>query len=312
MPFNKEKTKLLRRKDELWFVDSYNPNMKNMFKVKKVVKIKKTPFQEIAILDLDGFGRSLVIDGIAQSSEADEFIYHEALIHPAMIQKSANVSRSALVLGLGEGATIRELVKHKNIKRIVAVDIDKEAVDLFREYLPFMHQNACNDPRVEIQFISAIDYLKKCRKKFDFIYSDISDPSFFNLASLKADSEIEFYRLVKRNLINGGIFVTHAYILNTLVNEEHKKMLFTLKKVFRKVVSAQIRDVPFFCDNWGVIMATDENFFSPHNMSKITFQQIIKHRSLTGGKLKYLNWRTYLALFALPHVLKKKLRKAYI
>ncbi len=298
--------KLLKRKDGLWFVDNYDPDMRIMFKVKRIIKYEKTPFQEILIVEIKDFGKCLIIDGITQSSEFDEFIYHECLIHPALFQKSNNESISALVLGYGEGATVRELVKYDNLKRIAAIDIDEKAVMLLRKYFPSMHQSTYKDPRVKIHFISAIDYLQKSNEKFDFIFSDISDPSCFNLASSKNKSELAFYRLIKKTLNRNGIFISHSYFLNELNYSEHKKMLFTLQKVFRKSFSMRVF-VPFYGNYWSFILSTDDDHFDPRNFSKHEFQRIIKGKGL-NEKLKYLNWDSYNALFSLPVVLEERLK----
>lgn len=299
--------KVLKRKDGIWFIDGYDPDMKIMFRVDKVVKYKKTPLQEILIVEIKGFGKCLIIDGITQSSEADEFIYHECLIHPALFQRSNNESISALVLGYGEGATVRELVKYKNLKRIVAIDIDEKAVMLLRKHFPSMHLNTYEDPRVKIYFISAIDYLRQSQEKFDFIFSDISDPGCFNLASDKNKSEIAFYKLIKKALNRNGIFVSHAYFLNELSFCEHRKMLFTLNKVFRKSFSSRVF-VPFFGNYWSFILSTDDDYINPCNFPENKFQKIIENMELTG-KLKYLNRDSYNALFGLPNILKEKLRQ---
>ncbi len=301
-----KRTILLRRKDGVWFVDSYDPDMKIIFRVNKIIKHEKTPFQEILILDIKGFGKCLVIDGITQSSEADEFIYHECLIHPAVLQRSNNESISALVLGYGEGATVRELVKYKNVKHIVAIDIDEKAVMLLRKYFPSMHRNTYKDPRVRIHFLSAIDYLQQSNEKFDFIFSDISDPSFFNLASSKNKSEIAFYKLIKKSLNLNGIFVSHAYFLNELNYHEHRKMLFAISKVFKKCFSMRVF-VPFYGNYWSFILSTDDDYFNLKYFTENEFKMIIKHAGL-GGKLNYLNCDSCNALFSLPDILQKKLK----
>lgn len=299
--------RLLKKKDGIWFIDNYNPDIKIMFRVKRVIIEEKTPYQEILIVEIKDFGKCLVIDGITQSSEFDEFIYHECLIHPVLLQKKDNLSRSALVLGYGEGATVRELVKHKNLKRIVAVDIDKRAVMLLRKHLLSMHQHTYKDPRVEINFVSAIDYLKKSNEKFDFVFSDISDPSFFNLASSKKNSDINFYKMIKNILNVDGIFISHSYFLNELDYDDHRKMLFNLRKVFKKAFSARVF-VPFYGSYWSYILATDDISFNPDKITENDFQKIIKSKGLEE-KLNYLNWDTYKALFSLSPFLEKRLQE---
>src|SRR4030065_206280 len=190
-----------------WYVDKYIENCHVYFKIKKFLFQKKTKFQKIEIFNLFNYGKSLVIDGIAQSAEKDEWVYHESLIHPALILQPVNKKLEILVLGAGEGATLRELLKYKNVKTITAVDIDLEAVEIFKKFFPKMHQGSFNDKRVNLVIDSAENFLKTTEKKYDIIFSDISDFTFFNLDSKENKSQINFYKLISRKLDRNGIFV---------------------------------------------------------------------------------------------------------
>jgi len=212
-----------------WYIDKYLPNYRGYYLIKKVLFEKKTKFQKIQIFDLFDFGKSLVIDNIAQSSEKDEFIYHECLIHPALILQSARKKIEILVLGAGEGATLRELLKYKNVKKITTVDIDKEAVEIFKKFLPEMHQGSFNDKRVNLVIASAEDFLLNTDKKYDVIFSDISDFSYFNLGSTAKKSQINFYKLINQKLNKDGIFVMHTSDFSEVNYKDHFKLKKTLE-----------------------------------------------------------------------------------
>src|SRR3977135_1876318 len=108
----------------------------------------QTKFQHVEIFQTAAYGKTLVLDGRIQSSQGDEFIYHEALVHPGLLATEA-APRSALVIGGGEGATLREILRYPSITRAVMVDIDGEVVELCKKHLPEMHQGIFEDPRVD-------------------------------------------------------------------------------------------------------------------------------------------------------------------
>ena len=125
-----------------WYVDDYLPNTQTYHRIRKKVIRKKTKFQLIEILDLYDFGRSLFINGNPQSCEGSEWVYHECLVHPALLLGPVKKKKRVLVLGAGEGATARELLKYKSVSRITLVDVNKEAMDIFKKYLPMMHKGS--------------------------------------------------------------------------------------------------------------------------------------------------------------------------
>ena len=131
-----------------WLHDDINPDLVQLHSIKQVIYSGKTKFQSIDIVDTGSFGISLVLDGKIQSSEQDEFIYHEALVHPAMLSHS-NPER-VFIAGGGEGATLHEVLTHNTVRRVAMVDIDKEVVDICRRFLATFHRGSFNDPRAEI------------------------------------------------------------------------------------------------------------------------------------------------------------------
>jgi len=262
-----------------WYIDKYLPNYRGYYLIKKVLFEKKTKFQKIQIFDLFDFGKSLVIDNIAQSSEKDEFIYHECLIHPALILQSARKKIEILVLGAGEGATLRELLKYKNVKKITTVDIDKEAVEIFKKFLPEMHQGSFNDKRVNLVIASAEDFLLNTDKKYDVIFSDISDFSYFNLGSTAKKSQINFYKLINQKLNKDGIFVMHTSDFSEVNYKDHFKLKKTLEKVFPKVYSYRAY-ISFFDDYWGFLISSPNPKFNPNNISEKFIRNKNKSRKI--------------------------------
>jgi spermidine synthase len=142
-----------------WFHDYVSPNITISYRVKELIYLGKTKFQSIAIIDNASFGKCLVLDGKIQSSEADEFIYHEALVHPAMVTHPN--PEKVFIAGGGEGATLREVLAHNTVKKAVMVDIDEEVVDICHRFLSSWHQNSFDAQRVELHFTDAREYFEK-------------------------------------------------------------------------------------------------------------------------------------------------------
>ena len=137
----------------------------------------KTAKQDIKILDTVIFGKTLFIDGILQSSLKDEEIYHRKLVHPALGHKPS--AKTVCILGGGEGATAREVLKHPHIESVVMIDWDKELVEYFRDKEPSWHKGALVDPRITLEYSDIFQILDEPRK-YDIILIDLVDPDFDN------------------------------------------------------------------------------------------------------------------------------------
>ncbi|MGF1514461.1 MAG: spermidine synthase [Elainellaceae cyanobacterium] len=157
--------------------------------ITRVLLQRKTPFQDMAIVETGAYGKALILDGKWQSCTGDEFLYHEGLVHPAMIlshlqDEPLSGPRRVLVLGGGEGATLRELLRWRRVAQVTMVDIDGEVVASCREHLPEMHQGAFEDARATVVIEDAIAFVKRWgeaigkgeAQPWDVIISDLSDP----------------------------------------------------------------------------------------------------------------------------------------
>src|SRR3972149_10779996 len=131
-----------------WLYDPIADGFVQLHAIESNLYLGATRFQKAEIITTKSFGRCLVLDGKIQSSELDEFIYHEALVHPAMLAHPK--PEAVLIAGGGEGATLREVLAHRSVKRVVMVDLDQEGVELCRRHLPAWHQGSFDDPKVEL------------------------------------------------------------------------------------------------------------------------------------------------------------------
>jgi spermidine synthase len=150
---------MIEPKSYKWFLDFLSPDEGHMHGIETILFSKQTQFQRMEIIETKSYGRCLILDGKMQSSQADEFIYHEALVHPAML--SHPEPKRVFVVGGGEGATVREILRHKSVERVLMVDIDEDVVEGSKQYLPEWSQGAFDDPRVELRYMDARKYLEE-------------------------------------------------------------------------------------------------------------------------------------------------------
>ena len=259
----------------------------------------RTPFQQVEILETASYGKCLVLDGRIQSSERDEFIYHEALVHPGLLTVEGP-PRSALVIGGGEGATLREFLRYPSLRRAVMVDIDAEVVSLCRRHLPEMHQGAFDDPRTELIHEDARAYLERAREPFDLIVSDLVEPLEEGPACRLYSRE--FYQLVHDRLTPGGAFTMQAGMTKIGEQAFFTAIHRTLREVF-PVVAAYQTFVSCFGTPWGFIVATRK--VDPRRQDAAAVDRLIAER--VKGELQYWDGQTHQHAFALPKHLRRAL-----
>ncbi len=220
---------------ELWFTEYYTENVKFSIKVDKHLKSIQSDFQKIDIFQTPEFGKILVIDGYLMLTERDEFIYHEMIAHvPMAVAPIKNI----LVIGAGDGGTVRELTKYHHIERIDMVEIDKVVVDVCMEFIP---QTSCRlkDKRVNLYFEDGLKFVKTKENEYDLIVVDSTDP----IGPGAELFTLEFYENCFRALKDKGILVNQhesPYYKGDAeaMQNAHRK----LKKVFpiAKVYQAHI------------------------------------------------------------------------
>jgi len=273
-----------------WFIEWFTPHEKHSHQIKKCLVYQKTNYQKMTLADTYSFGRCLILDGEMQSAELDEFIYHEALVHPALITHTN--PRKILIMGGGEGATLRETLKHKTVEKVVMVDIDDKVIEFSKKYLKKWHWGAFNNPKTELLIANAKKYVEETKNKFDCIISDLPSPIEKGPAYLLYT--LEFYRTLKRKLKLHGIFVTQAGSSNLLQIKLHRRLYATLRKVFNHVYSYSYY-VPSFDVPWAFLLCKDEK------MPNYLPQEIDQHiRERIQDKLKFYDGITHQGLFHLP------------
>ena len=284
-------------KTKRWFIDKDSIHRWIYHRIKKYVVSTQTRFQKVELIDTYDLGRIVVVDNRIQSAEADEFIYHEVLVHPSMITHPN--PKVVLILGGGEGATLREVLKYPSVKKVVMVDIDEEFVNLCKRFLKNWHHNSFNDKRVELIFADANDYIKKIKSFFDVVITDITDP--VERGPAQELYTRKFYLSVGKALMPDGIFVTHAAgVFYTAQKCIYMKILEKLADIF-PLTNFYYDYIPSFSSLWG--FAIGSNKYRPEDISSIAIQKRLKKRGLDN--LSYYDQKTHSRLFGLPKSLRR-------
>ncbi len=211
----------------------------------------KTKFNEVVIGLHKEFGKILILNGQIQSAENLEFIYHESIVHLGAFYFDPNLHpiENVFIIGGGEGATLREVLKYKSLKNVVMCDIDEELIKICCQYLPSYNNNGkvfFNDSRVKLVFEDAFEYLLTTEDRYDLIIFDVTDPDE-NSSHLYS---VEFFELVKERLQNFGRFTGHALsISRESTDKNHRLMYKNLEKVFDEVRIFTIPLLqPYYCN----------------------------------------------------------------
>jgi len=158
---------------ELWFTENHTENVKFSIKVDKQLASVESEFQRIDVFDSYEFGKVLVLDGYVMLTEKDEFIYHEMITHVPMAVNPE--IKKVLVIGAGDGGTIRELTRYNHIKAIDMVEIDKLVVDICKEHIP-QTASKLSDERVNIFYEDGLKFVRSKQNEYDLIIVDSTDP----------------------------------------------------------------------------------------------------------------------------------------
>ncbi len=188
---------------DLWFSEKHTPHLALTYQVRETLYKTRTDYQDLAVLDTYQFGRTLVLDDIVQTTVKDEFIYHEMLVHPAMTTHPS--PQKALVIGGGDGGSVREILKHPALQKVVLAELDPQVIEASRRFLPEL-SSGLDHPKLDITIGDGKEFLKKTRGEFDVIFVDSPDP----IGAAEGLFSPDFYALVHRALKPDGIFAAQT------------------------------------------------------------------------------------------------------
>lgn len=187
-----------------WFEERLHANWRQAMRVKEVLFQDRTAHQDLVIFESFDWGRVLALDGVVQTTTADEFCYHEMLVHVPMLAHGS--AREVLIVGGGDGGCLREALKHPGVRRVTQVEIDQGVIDLCRRWLPSLSDGAFDDAKTRVVIADGARFVADAEERFDVVIVDSTDPEG-PAAALFTEA---FYRDVRRRLAPGGILATQC------------------------------------------------------------------------------------------------------
>jgi len=278
---------------ELWFTEQHTDNAKFSFKVDKQLVSVKSEYQRIDVFDTYEFGRVLVLDGVMMLTEKDEFIYHEMITH---IPMAVNPDiKKVLVIGAGDGGTIRELTRYPGIERIDMAEIDKLVVDVCREYLP-QTASRLSDERVNIYFEDGLKFVRTKNNEYDLIIVDSTDP----FGPGEGLFTREFYGNCFKALKDNGILVNQhesPYYENDAraLVKAHKniKAIFPISMLYQA-------NIPTYPSGYWMFGFASKKYHPVHDLDEDRWNRV-------GINTRYYNTELHKGCFALPNYVKELL-----
>lgn len=261
------------------------------FSVDQVLYREQTRHQDLIIFENASLGRVMALDGVVQTTERDEFIYHEMMAHVPLLAHG-NVKR-VLIIGGGDGAMLREVSRHHSIQQITMVEIDAGVVAFCQQYLPEHSAGAYQDSRLNLVIDDGVNFVSQCSDKFDVIISDCTDP----IGPGESLFTSTFYQGCHRCLNENGIFVAQNGVC-FLQQEEAVNSHRKLSHYFRDVSFYQASIPTYYGGIMTFAWASDNPAL--RHLDSATLQARF---AATGLRCRYYNPAIHTGSFALPQYL---------
>ncbi|NKI74417.1 polyamine aminopropyltransferase [Dickeya sp. CFBP 2040] len=282
---------------EIWY-ETLHANFGQYFSIEQVLYHEKTDHQDLIIFENAALGRVMALDGVVQTTERDEFIYHEMMTHVPLLAHGS--AKRVLIIGGGDGGMLREVCRHRHIEQITMVEIDAGVVAFCRQYLPNHSAGAYDDPRFRLVIDDGVNFVNACQEKFDVIISDCTDPIGPGENLFTSD----FYQGCARCLNDGGIFVAQngvSFLQQDEAVNSHQKLshYFSDVSFYQTAIPTYYGGIMTFAwaSNNPALRAIDQN----------SLQQRFDSSEIT---CRYYNPAIHIGSFALPQYLLNALSAA--
>lgn len=279
---------------ELWYTENHTENARFSVKVKEQLYSQKSEFQSVDVFDTYEYGKILTIDGLVMVTQRDEFIYHDMIVHVSMAT-NPNI-KSVLVIGGGDGGTVRELTRYKSIEKIHMVEIDKLVVDASKEYLEFT-ASKLDDPRVSLYFEDGVKFVEGKKGEYDLVIVDSTDP----IGPGEGLFSKEFYENCFNALSEQGILINQKespfYEVNAreMVRADQK-----IKEIFPLAMTYQYC-IPTYPSGLWLFGFASKGLHPINNLDADKWNNL-------GIKTKYYNTDIHVGSFALPTYVKEMIQ----
>lgn len=278
-----------------WFTETLHGDFQLRLFVEKTLFQEKTEHQDLHVFENPQFGRVLALDGIVQTTEGDEFMYHEMLAHVPILAHGA--VKRVLVIGGGDGGTLKQVLRHEGVEGTL-VEIDQSVIDLCRKYLPRIGEDVFDSPRAHVVIADGAKFVAETDDRFDVIIVDSTDPVGPGAVLFSA----EFYKSCKRCLNEGGILITQngvAFVQKDEVTTSYRRLTPIFKDVSFYVTAVPTYNGGFMTLGW----ATDNPELRRQPVSVIA-ERVAK----SGIETRYYNADIHVGSFALPNFVRELMK----
>ena len=258
-------------------------------RAKKQIGEWQTRFQKMQIYETAHYGKLFRLDGFNMTSEKDEFVYHENLIHPALTAHLA--PKKVLIIGGGDGGSSEEALKHPSIEQVTMVEIDGDVIEVAKEHFKAVHNGVFDNPKLRVIVDDGMKFVRETQEKFDLIVLDLNDP----MGPAEALYSSEFFQQLRAALAPGGALTLH--IGSPVARPERvAELAQRLNGVFR-IVRPYTMYIPLYGSQWAMAVCSDK--LDPKAFTADEIDRRIEQRKMQ--ELRYYNGETHEGVFALPN-----------
>lgn len=277
---------------ELWYSEKHTNNVKFSLKIKEQIFSSQSDFQKVDVLDTYEYGKLLTLDGLVMVTEKDEFVYHDMIVHTAMAVNPT--IKNVLVIGGGDGGTVREVVRYPSIKHVDMVEIDKMVVDVARKYFPTMSCELDNE-KVNVLYEDGIKFIKDKANFYDLILIDSTDP----IGPGEGLFTTDFYSKCYNALTNDGILINQN---ETPIYDEFFEVGISSNKKLKKmfpIVEVYQASIPTYPGGYWLFNFASKKYDPINNLKEDKWNSL-------NIQTKYYNTSLHRGAFALPNYVKEK------
>jgi spermidine synthase len=280
--------------ERAWVSEKWN-NVQVLYKVSSILHEDHSEFQHTQIVDSYQYGRMLLLDGFVQTTEKDEFVYHEMMVHVPML--SHPNPEKILIIGGGDGGILREVLRYVSVSSVTIVEIDSKVIDLCQEYLPMISAGAFNDKRTNLVIADGAAFAKETKDKFDVIIVDSSDP----IGPARVLFSKSFYITLHDLMTKNGILARQTGSLHLQVDEQ--KEAYDLLTGIYSYTEPFVFAVPTYVGGFFSAMFSSVRI-NPFDIGISALEDRVARNRL---ETRYYNPGIHIGAFHIPHFLKERL-----